>query len=72
MDSCLAHRRPRLTPTWGRRPWLHAAAAVIFAVGIPVQKRDRFAGKTIIEVGVQDAIKKPDEILAKIKADLGG
>ncbi len=51
---------------------IRAAAAVIFAVGIPVRKRDRFAGKTIIEIGVQDAIKKPDEILAKIKADLGG
>ena len=51
---------------------IREAAAVVFAVGIPVQKRDRFAGKKIIEIGVQDAIKKPDEILAKIKADLGG
>lgn len=51
---------------------IRSAAAVIFAVGIPVQKRDRFAGKTIIEIDVQDAIKKPDEILSKIKADLGG
>jgi len=48
------------------------AAAVIFAVGIPVRKRDRFEGKRIIEIAVQDAIKKPEEILAKIKADLGG
>jgi fructose-specific phosphotransferase system IIB component len=48
------------------------AAAVVFAVGIAVQRRERFDGKRIIEIGVQDAIKKPDEILAKIKADLGG
>jgi fructose-specific phosphotransferase system IIB component len=51
---------------------IRGAAAVVLAVGIPVQKKDRFEGKTIIEIGVQDAIKKPEEILAKIKADLGG
>lgn len=51
---------------------IRTAAAVVLAVGIAVRKRDRFEGKTIIEIGVQDAIKKPDEILAKIKADLGG
>ena len=41
------------------------ADAVVFAVGIAVQKRERFEGKKIIEIPVQDAIKNaggdPDE-----------
>jgi fructose-specific phosphotransferase system component IIB len=48
-----------------------AADAVIFAVGIPVQKRERFEGKKIIEIPVQDAIKAPDAVLSKIRDELG-
>jgi fructose-specific phosphotransferase system IIB component len=51
---------------------IRTADAVVFAAGIAVQKRERFEGKTIIEIAVQDAIKKPEEVLAKVKADLGG
>jgi fructose-specific phosphotransferase system IIB component len=50
---------------------IRKADAVIFAIGIPVQKRDRFEGKKIYEIPVQDAIKKPEAILLKIKSELG-
>jgi fructose-specific phosphotransferase system IIB component len=48
------------------------ADAVIYAVGIPVRKKERFAGKKIYEISVQDAIKNPEAILMKIKSELGG
>ncbi|MDD8027034.1 MAG: PTS fructose-like transporter subunit IIB [Acidobacteriota bacterium] len=48
-----------------------AADAVILAVGIPVLKKERFAGKTIFEVPVQDALKNAEAILQRIKGELG-
>jgi fructose-specific phosphotransferase system IIB component len=43
------------------------ASVAIFAVGIPVQKRERFDGMKIIEFSVQKAIQNPEEILLRIK-----
>jgi fructose-specific phosphotransferase system IIB component len=48
------------------------ADAVLLAVGIPVQKRDRFEGKRVFEIPVADAIKNPEAALTKIKNELGG
>ena len=45
---------------------IEAAEVVIFAVGIEVEQRDRFDGKRIIEVPVQDALKDPAGIFGKI------
>lgn len=44
------------------------ADVAIFAADIEVEQRDRFAAKQIIEVSVQDAIKQPTAIFAKIQA----
>ena len=44
-----------------------AADAVIFAVDLPVQRRERFAGKTrLLEVPVQAAIKNPASLFAQL------
>lgn len=44
-----------------------AADAVIFAVELPVLKRERFAGKTnLLEVPVQAAIKDPAALFVKL------
>ncbi len=51
---------------------IREADAVLFAVGIPVQKRDRFEGKRVFEIPVADAIKNPEAALTKIKHELGG
>ncbi|MCX6563596.1 MAG: PTS fructose transporter subunit IIB [Candidatus Aminicenantes bacterium] len=50
---------------------IREAAAVIFAVGIPVRRKERFEGKTIYEIGVQEAIKNAEAILLKIQNELG-
>ncbi len=42
------------------------ADAVIFAVDIAVQKRERFDGLKIVEVSVQEAIKNPEKVLQTI------
>ncbi|MCU0285703.1 MAG: PTS fructose transporter subunit IIB [Acidobacteria bacterium] len=42
------------------------ADLAIFAVGVPVQKKERFSHLKIIEVPVQEAIKNPDAILQKV------
>jgi len=47
------------------------ASAVIFAVGIPVQKAERFEGKKIFEFSVQEAIKNAEKILQKVKEEIG-
>ncbi|MBC7362789.1 MAG: PTS fructose transporter subunit IIB [Candidatus Aminicenantes bacterium] len=47
------------------------ASAVIFAVGIPVQKAERFEGKKIFEFSVQEAIKNAEGILQKVKEEIG-
>ena len=43
------------------------AEAVIFAVDIEVEKRERFDGKKIIQVPVQEAIKNPRGVFEKLK-----
>jgi fructose-specific phosphotransferase system IIB component len=42
------------------------AEAVVFAVDIDVEKRERFDGKKIVKVSVQEAIKNPKGVLAKL------
>jgi len=39
------------------------ADVVIFAAGIAVRDRERFAGKRVVEVPVQDAIKDPERVI---------
>lgn len=45
---------------------ISAADAVLFAVDIEVEQRERFEGKKIVEVPVQMAIKDPTGVLAKL------
>lgn len=45
---------------------IRAAEAVIFAADIAVQNGERFAGKRIVEVGVQEAIKHPEAVFARL------
>lgn len=42
------------------------AEAVVFAVDIDVEKRERFEGKKIVKVSVQEAIKNPKGVLARL------
>jgi PTS system fructose-specific IIB component len=42
-----------------------AAEVAIFAVDIEVEKRERFSGKKIVQVGVAEAIKNPKGVLTK-------
>jgi fructose-specific phosphotransferase system IIB component len=44
------------------------ADVALFAVDIEVEKRERFEGKRIVQVGVQEAIKNPRAVLAKAGA----
>jgi len=39
---------------------------VLFAADIEVEQKERFAGKKIIEVSVQEAIKHPDKIFEQM------
>jgi fructose-specific phosphotransferase system IIB component len=43
-----------------------AADAVIFAVDIDVEERERFEGKKILEVPIKQAIKDPQGLFAKL------
>lgn len=45
---------------------IDGADLAIFAVGIPVRNIERFAKTKILEVSVQDAIKNPEGVFAKI------
>jgi fructose-specific phosphotransferase system IIB component len=45
---------------------LQGAEAVIFACDIEVEQRERFAGLRTIEVSVQQAIKDPQAVFAKL------
>jgi fructose-specific phosphotransferase system IIB component len=45
---------------------IDAAELAIFAVGIPVRNKERFAKIKILEVPVQEAIKNPGSIFSKI------
>jgi fructose-specific phosphotransferase system IIB component len=47
------------------------AEAVVFAVGIPVLRRERFDGKKIYEISPQEAITSADAVLTRIKSELG-
>jgi fructose-specific phosphotransferase system IIB component len=47
---------------------IREAEAAIFAVDIDVEQRDRFDGKKIIQVPVQEAIKNPKAVFEKINA----
>ncbi len=47
---------------------IREADVALFAVGIDVEKRERFSGKRIVEVPVQDAIKNPKGVLEKLGA----
>ena len=44
------------------------ADAAIFATEIAVRNRERFEGKKILEVSVQDAIKDPEKIFAQLSS----
>ncbi len=44
------------------------ADVVIFAVDIDVEKKERFEGKKLIKVGVQEAIKNAAGVIAKAGA----
>ncbi len=43
------------------------ADCVIFAVDIAVEQEERFAGKRLVKVGVQEALKNPSGVFAKIR-----
>src|SRR5206468_1769670 len=45
---------------------IRAADVVIFAVDIDVEQKDRFEGHRIVEVPVQEAIKNPKGVFAKL------
>ncbi len=45
---------------------IREAEIALFAVDIDVEQRDRFNGKKIVQVPVQDAIKDPKGVFAKI------
>ena len=45
---------------------IQAAEGVIFAVDIDVEQRERFDGKKSIQVPVQEAIKNPKGVIAKL------
>ncbi len=47
---------------------IQSADAVIFAVDIEVERGERFEGKNILRVPVQEAIKNPAGVFAKLKS----
>ena len=47
---------------------IREAEIAIFAVDIDVEQRDRFTGKKIVQVPVQEAIKNPKGVFEKLKA----
>ncbi len=46
---------------------IREADVALFAVDIEVENRERFAGKRIVEVAVQDVIKNPRAIFEKLR-----
>lgn len=42
------------------------AEVVLFAVDIDVEQRERFSGKKVVQIPVQDAIKDPKGVLARL------
>ncbi len=47
---------------------IQAADAVIFAADIEVERRERFAGKRVVESAVQEAIRDPRGVLTRAGA----
>jgi len=45
---------------------IREAEVVLFAVDIEVERRERFAGKKIVEVRVVEAIKNPKALLERL------
>jgi fructose-specific phosphotransferase system IIB component len=45
---------------------------VIFANDVAIQKKERFAGKTILEVGVAEAIHKPEKVIVMAEQKASG
>ena len=45
---------------------IREADIAIFAIDIEVEQRDRFDGKKIVQVPVQEAIKNPKAVFEKI------
>ena len=45
---------------------IREADLVLLAADIAVQKGERFAGKRIVEIGVQEAIKRPEAVFARL------
>ncbi len=43
-----------------------AAYGVIFAVDIQVEQRERFEGKKVVQVPVQEAIRDPKGVIARL------
>jgi PTS system fructose-specific IIB component/fructose-specific PTS system IIB-like component len=47
---------------------IREADVAVFAVDIGVERPDRFAGLTVVQVPVQEAIKNPKGVFAKLPA----
>ncbi len=47
---------------------IREAEVVLFAVDIEVERRERFDGKKLVQVPVQEAIKNPKAVLEKLHA----
>ncbi|MCU0277027.1 MAG: PTS fructose transporter subunit IIB [Acidobacteria bacterium] len=45
---------------------IREADLALFAADIAVQKGERFVGKRIVEIGVQEAIKRPEAVFARL------
>jgi fructose-specific phosphotransferase system IIB component len=45
---------------------INNADYVVFAADIDVEKKERFEGKQVIEVSVQEAIKHPDKVFGQM------
>ena len=43
---------------------VRGADVVVLAAGIPIRNRERFDGKRVVEVSVQEAIRSPEGILS--------
>ncbi len=46
------------------------ADIVILTKDIGIKNEDRFKGKTIVRIGVSDAVKRADAVMSKIEAHL--
>ncbi len=49
----------------------HAADVVVFAADVVIQRRERFAGKPTLEVGVAEAIRHADAVIARAERAAG-